>query len=485
MERLTGGDSVFLYIETPTQPLTSLYVAMLRPGAGPDGTPAWITMADLRARIEQRLDVVPSLRRRLVRVPFGLHHPVWADDPHFDLGRHLEHVVLEGPGEPAKLDREIARQAQLVFDRSRPLWRITLVDGVEDGQQALILAFQHAIFDAVGARTTMERLFDDDLEGMAPFARPCSPERPARSVLLRDALRDQAAQWLAMPALVRETVRNVRALLVRRRHSPVKVPVPVSDTPGCSLPQSFSGVRRFARTTVPLADMRRVKEVSGLTLNDVALAMASTALRSYLLARDDLPDRSLTVNVPVSTERGDAPPRQAGNFLTTLLTTLATDVADPWDRMLAIGEVTAEAKAQLDLLGRQTYTKWGGYLLPMIAEPAWRVWARIREARPRSAFSVQVSNVRGPTVPWSFGTTQVAGGYLMGPAVAGGGPDIVFYSYGEQMAVSIMVNPEEVASPDELAARLGVALRELVEAADARRGAAVEAPPDNEELRRP
>lgn len=460
MNRLDGAGSSFLLMETPTQPSTILYVAELRPGTGPDGRVQPLTPADLRAHVERRLDFLPSFRRRIARVPFGLHHPVWFDDPDFDLDYHLGHITLEAPGGRAELDAELSRIAERLHDRRHPLWRIFLVDGLADDRQALILWWHHSMFDGGAAITTLTRLLSEDATaGVEPT--PWQPQHPRGWRLVLDALRDQGRQLWHIGPLLRRTLRNVSAVKARRKVAPVKAPLPVVDTPDCSINHAFSTRRRYVRTSVPLADVRSVKDAAGVTLNDVVLTIASTALRGYLSERGELPDEPLTVNIPVSSDPPGAPARQWGNAFTNFISSLATDVPDPWERMRVIGEVTKEGKEQLNLLGLTTYADWLRLAPPFLLGPVIREWARIRRKKGTYEFSVLISNVRGPTVPWSFGSVTVENLYLEGPTAEGAGVNITVFSYGDRLNIVILVDPEALAEPEELASRMVDALAEL------------------------
>jgi diacylglycerol O-acyltransferase / wax synthase len=181
------------------------------------------------------------------------------------------------------------------------------------------------------------------------------------------------------------------AVRQRRASAAVQVPKAGVDTPLSVINQGSTPGRRFARASLPLDSVLAVKNVACITVNDVALALVGSALRSYLQARGVLPDRSLVANVPVDMAEPEVTPR-------------ATDVADPWERLQQISAVTAEAKTRLDLAGREMLTGWLGYFPPMlISSMVWHGQAARRRPGKRGAkldTNVVLSNLRGPTVAW-------------------------------------------------------------------------------------
>jgi diacylglycerol O-acyltransferase len=216
-----------------------------------------------------------------------------------------------------------------------------------------------------------------------------------------------------------------------------------------------------------------VKNDACATVNDVALALVGSSLRHYLQARGALPDRSLVANVPIGMEELDAIPRAAGNRFSRLTTSLATDVADPWDRLQRISAVTAEAKARLDLAGREMLTDWLEYLPPMLISRIVRhsQAGRRRPGKGRGKLdaNVVVSNLRGPSVPWQLGSTVVEEMYLAGPPNNGVGVNFAFWDYAGRLLFGILSFADSVGEPGELAVHLSHSLEELVAAAECRR----------------
>src|SRR5690606_38705448 len=146
MHRLNGEDAGFLYMDLPGQPMNSMAVGVL---AGDDAT---LTLADVRTHLAGRLDELPSWRWRIVRVPGDLHHPVAVRDPDFDLDSHVREVTVAGGD--TELEAWFATLAEEHLPTDRPLWQVWLVTGLDEGRQALVVKYHHALADGVGAFTT-------------------------------------------------------------------------------------------------------------------------------------------------------------------------------------------------------------------------------------------------------------------------------------------------------------------------------------------
>src|SRR5688572_30618095 len=134
VQRLTGLDAGFLYMETPTQHLHTLKIAVIDPSTVPGG----YSFERVKEVLDQRLHLLPPFRRRLVEVPLGVHHPLWLEDPDFDLDHHVRRATLPAPGGPRELDALISDVASYQLDRRRPLWEVWVVEGLEGGHVGFV-----------------------------------------------------------------------------------------------------------------------------------------------------------------------------------------------------------------------------------------------------------------------------------------------------------------------------------------------------------
>jgi len=479
VHRLTGADAGFLAMELPNQPTHHVSLLLLGPRE-PSASPAPVTLDDLRSYVAAHLDELPALRWRVKRVPLGWHHPVAFDDPTFDLDAHLSSVTLRAPGGPEELDRLVASLAEHCLDRSRPLWHMTLVDGMDDGRQAIAVQMHHCLMDGNALTNAYARIFSEEAGASSEEGTPESDAATARRAdrepgavrLLAGALRDHIKATLRLPKLIRRSLRGGAALKARVAASPMQLPVAGVDTPACSLNVAAGPGRHFARTVLPLPEVRLVKEAAGTTVNDVAMALCAGALRSYLQERNGLPGKPLIACVPVGLRPTGSAPRTSGNQWAIMTTPLATDVADPWDRLESIAAAAQETKTRLDLVGRELLRDWTEYLHPWVAEPAAkRQQARLASGKERVACNVTVSNLRGPAVPWSIAGAVVEELYFTGPPTNRLGVVFVLADQGQSLSFGILSVAGSVDDPGALAAGLHTSLRELVKAAEERRAA--------------
>ncbi len=456
MHRLSGEDAGFLSMESPDQAMNTIAVGTFGPGDP-------ITLDDVRRHVAGRLDQLPSFRWRIVPVPLGLHHPVAVRDPEFDLDFHLRHVALD-PGE--SLDDRFARLAERHLDRRHPLWQLTLVDGLPDGGQALILKYHHALADGVAAFTTFSRVFSDAPTDPIPgVALPWTPEpMPTRFALVVSAVLDHLRSLLALLALAGRAKRGFDAVKARRASAAVAVPGFQGEAPNTALNRAFTPGRAYARAELPLAEVRAAKDAAGTTLNDIVLATVAGGLRSYLAERGELPARPLLASVPVSYEAHDAPVRQAGNRFWSFTTSLATDVDDPVERLRTISEVAAEAKGQLAALGEDVMPALLDHVPPLVADPgAKALVARLREAGPDDLVdaNVLISNIRGPSEPWQLFGRQVVDLFIDGPPSNGVGLNVMLWSYGNRLLLGILAFADALEDPAALTRHLEASFAEL------------------------
>ncbi len=460
MHRLSGEDAGFLSMEQPEQAMNTIAVGTLR---APGGGPAGLTIEDVRTHVADRLDQLPSFRWRIVPVPFGLHNPMAVRDPDFELDYHLREATL---AEGQTLDDLFAHLAEQHLDRRHPLWQLTLVHGLPDGEQALILKYHHCLADGVAAFTTFSRVFSDAPTDPIPGEPvPWVAERiPGKILLLWLALLDHLAALVDLPALALRSKRGFDAVKARRAKATVAVPDFSGAAPNSTLNDAFTPARSYARAVLPLEAVRAAKDAAGVTLNDVVLATVAGGLRSYLAERDELPDLPLLASVPVSYEPADAPVRQAGNRFWSFTTSLATDVADPAERLATISATSAEAKEQLAALGPDLMPRWLDLVPPLVTEPgAKALIERLRSASrtDRVDANVLISNIRGPAAPWTLLGRDVTDLFIDGPPSNGVGLNVMLWSYGDRLLLGILAFADALRDPAALTRHVEGAFADL------------------------
>lgn len=474
MERLSGLDASFLYFETPESPLQVGMVAVLDPSQAPGG----YSFDKVVQLIESRIHLVPPFRRRLVEVPFNLHHPVWIDDPHFDIIHHVRQVALPAPGSMRELGRMAGRILTTPLDRTRPLWEMWLVEGLEQGRVALVAKVHHAAVDGASGAGLLVHLFDLEREASPVVPPPPKPAAPAPSEaeLLRDAIRSQLQKPEQFIDLVGRTTTAIRNL-IRRRRDPDTTPgaTPLS-APRTHFNAAVTARRDVAFTRVSLDDVKGVKRAFGTTVNDVVLALCAGALRRYLGGRGALPSEPLIAVVPISV-RAPGEEDRITNRVSALFTSLATNVVDPVERLFAIRNVTRGAKEAHNAIGADMLQNWAEFAAPNTFHLAARFYTRFRLAdRHRPVHNLVISNVPGPPFPLYLAGAEVVSAYALGPVMQGAGLNITVMSYRGSLDMSFTVSAELVPDVWDLASAVEPSLTELVEAARKRDSARTEAP---------
>jgi diacylglycerol O-acyltransferase / wax synthase len=432
MQRLTGLDATFLYMETPTTHMHVAGVAVFDPSTVPEG----YSFDRVKELVESRLHLLPPFRRRLVTVPFQLHHPLWIEDPDFDLDYHVRRAALPSPGGVEELAELSADITSRQLDRSRPLWEMWVVEGLENGHIATITKTHHAAIDGVsGAELTVNLLdLTPEVAEVPPPEEPWQPDKvPSDFELITYAINSLARQPLRAIKAVRRTTEVALNLRRRNRQPDVKPPPAPFSAPSTSLNTSITARRRLAFTSVSLEDVKEVKKAFGVTVNDMVLALCAGALRKYLDDRGELPEDPMVAMVPISV-REEEHAGSMGNKVSAMLCSLATEIDDPVKRLEAIHAGTQESKEQDKAIGAETLTDWTEFAAPAIAARAARLLSRTKIAdRMRPIFNVTISNVPGPPFPLYSAGARLVAHYPVGPVAETAALNITVMSYMDSM----------------------------------------------------
>ncbi len=457
MERMEGVDAGYLYMETPTMHMHTVKVAILeRPGG--------IDIETFSDEVLARLDRLPPFGRRVLNVPFRLNHPVWVADRPLDMSRHIVHQALPrsrdgGRGGMKELEDLVGRIISVPLDRNIPLWELHLVEGLEGGRVAVVAKLHHALADGNAANNLLANVTG----ARGPDGLPHALEpTPTRTQLLADAVKDFVEQLFSLPALVRRTATSVAALVKIRRGSDVTPPRPLLDVPRTSFNAALGPRRNFATCTLALDELKAVKNAHGVTLNDVVLGVVGGAIRRWMDERGERPSGSLTAGVPVGTDAAGEEVRLSGNRVSTLFTTLATDIDDPHQRLAEIHRVTDASKLVQQTLGPDMLIDWVQFTPPAPFSAGMRLYSRARAASWHPApFNVVVSNVAGPREELMLGDARLVDLFSVGPILEGIGLNVTVWSYQERVNVTVISCPDLVHDLGPLLAQFGPALKEL------------------------
>jgi diacylglycerol O-acyltransferase / wax synthase len=467
MERLSGMDSAFLSFETPAMHLHVAIVAVVDPTT----MPVPYDFEQLKSFVAGRLMGDAVYRRRIVQVPLRLNHPVWVEDPHFDLDYHIRRHALPSPGGPRELAALVGSIVGVPLDRSRPLWEFHVVEGLHDGNVALVGKMHHAAVDGVSGAELFVHLFDLTPEGATappPPADPVTPERiPSDRELVGYALWSQARRTLSLPALLGRTARTAGQLVNRRRDPEAVVGALPLTAPRTPWSAAITPHRRVAFARVSLADVKAVKTAFGVKVNDVVLALVASGLRRYLIDHDALPDDPLVAMCPVSV-RGEDETGRPDNRVSSMFVHLRTDIADVPERLRAIALATKGAKEDHNALGAKLLQNWAEHAAPSTFALAARVYSRLNIAdRHPPLYNLVVSNVPGPDFKLYLDGAALVATYPLGPISEGAGLNVTVLSYMDNVDFGFLAAAELVPDVWDMADDVEKAMAELGGVAEA------------------
>jgi WS/DGAT/MGAT family acyltransferase len=461
VQRLSGLDATFLYLETPTLHMHVAMTAVFDPSTMPGG----YSFDRVKQFIGDRVHLIPPFHQRLVEVPFRLNHPLWVKDPAFDLDYHVRRIGAPSPGGPAELGKVAGQIASSPLDRSRPLWEAWVVEGLADDNVALVAKVHHCGVDGSAGAQFMVSLFD--LEPDAPGPEPVEIETesvPSDGELMYHATVSRMRQRLNIVPMVGKTISSAASLIAARSNSERPSGAVPLTAPATPFNGAITATRNVAFSRVELADIKAVKNAADATVNDVVLAICSGALRRYLEGIDALPDSSLLAVCPVAVG-ADATTGPSANSVSAMFTALATDIADPALRLAVISENTKGAKEDHNALGADMLQGWTEFAGPNTFALAARLYSSMNLAdRHRPIHNLVISNVPGPPFPLYFAGAELRAAYPMGPVMEGAGLNITVMSYRDSVDFGFMVCDDLLPDVWDLADSVQPAFEELYEA---------------------
>jgi len=459
---LTGLDALFVYLEAMGTPMHVASLIRLRPP-----TRGRLRFANaLRDHLIARLADIAILRRELVAAPLALGHPMWREVTDFDPAAHITVQTLSKPGSERQLHGLIARLHAVELDRSRPLWEIVIIEGLADGGMAIYLKSHHALVDGQAGVQVMGALLDVERRALQrPSARakatgPVAP-LPAPNALARAALRASAKQFGAMLRGVPEGVRRLAAG-AREAGGLEKLRDSVWLAPRTPFNSQLDSSRRFAATSLPLTEIKRIAKHFGASLNDVVMSLCAGALRTQLLKNGELPEVPLIAAMPVSLRASGV---EGGNEVSMVQCPLATDIADPVERLAAIASATRQIKGRVASFKGLIPTDFPGMAAPIWATGVSRLWqrGRLSERLPPLA-NLVISNVPGPPIPLFVAGAVVTHFQPVSIITHGLGLNITVLSYAGSLEVGIVSSQATLDKPETLTKGLHAALAALTKA---------------------
>ncbi|HET6829900.1 MAG TPA: wax ester/triacylglycerol synthase family O-acyltransferase [Solirubrobacterales bacterium] len=451
-DRLTGLDASFLHLERDG---AHMHVAgtMIFDGPAPD-------FEEFKQHLRSRLHLVPRFRQKLRFVPLDQGRPVWVDDPHLNLDYHVRHTALPAPGSEEQLRTFAARVFSQGLDRSKPLWEMWVVDGLSDDRFAIVSKSHHCLVDGISGVDITTVLFDAEPEPEPADAQPEWIPRPEPSSL--ELLGSAVTERMVVPT---EIIRGARALV----RGPLKALGAVRDAlgaagaiagKGLSAPDSPLNVeigphRRFAWVRADLADLRRIKDVYGGTVNDVVLTVVAGAIGRHMRSLGhDTDGLVLKAMVPVSIRTADQH-GALGNQVTAMMAPLPVWCEDPIERLGVVRRSMGNLKRSKQAVGANLLTEMTDFAPPTITSQAARLQSRQR------FFNLVVTNVPGPQFPLYVLGRELRDIFPMVPLAKRQAVCVGIMSYDGGINFGLIGDYEGMPSLDGLASDLGEELAGL------------------------
>lgn len=404
MRQLQGMDASFVALETRTSPMHIGSLLIYNPETAPGG---FVRYKDILRFFESRMQLSKTMRQKLVRVPFDLDYPYWVEDKDFDLEYHVRHLALPKPGDWRQLCIQAARIFARPLDLTRPPWEFTIVEGIDNvpgvapGSYAMVTKVHHAAIDGMSGIDLMEALHTldphtpppnepDTWKGEDP---PNFAELLAKSWVnnLANPMRQLDVAAKALPGVAKA----IKGLVAKdfKIHGEMIAPRTRFNT-------VLSPNRVVEGRSIPLADIKAIRTAApGAKVNDVFLTIIGGAMRKYLQAHDDLPDKTLTAMAPISVrssgEKGDM-----GNQVAAMIAPLGTHIEAPLERLAYVHSQTINSKAMTDAIGARNMTEMSKVSPALFMALGAQLYTRLGLAnRVGPPFTTVVTNVPGPPVP--------------------------------------------------------------------------------------
>lgn len=449
MDRLSGLDASFLYLESSAQLMHVCGVLLLDPSTVPGG----YAFPELKKALEARVATIPSFRRKLKEVPLEIDHPIWVDDRDFDIDRHVHRLAVPAPGTARELRELCGHLAGIPLDRSRPLWEMWVIEGLEGGQVAVFTKMHHASVDGVSGANLVSHLCslepDAPLLDLAPKGES-PPDPPGDWELFGRGLLNNLTKPVKAVRLVAPTA-SLLTKTIQRARTGTAMAAPLT-APRTSFNGNIGSRRSVGYADLSLDTIKEIRHaVEGATVNDVVLALSGGALRRYLEDRGALPEASLLASVPVSVHGTSA--RSGGtNKVSSLFARLGTDIAEPVERLRRLAADNAHAKEHHKAISADTLQDWAEFAAPRTFGLAVRAVAKLRLAEKGPVIhNLVISNVPGPPVPLYFLGARIDAFYPLGPIFHGAGLNVTVMSNNGRVHVGLLGCRDSIPDIQDLA----------------------------------
>ena len=461
-DRLSALDSSFLHLEHVETPMHVGALSVFEGEPFFDETGRF-RLADVRELVASRLHLIPRFRKRIMNVPLEQGRPIWVDDDHFEVAHHVRLTALPSPGTREQLLTLCTRVEAQLLERSRPLWELWFVEGLEGGHVGLIQKTHHALVDGVSGVDVATVLLDFEPAPTILDPPPWEPEPvPGTSQLLVDSLLERVTEPAERARSLRSAARGPRQLFERAGSLARQLSTMLNRemiTPRTSINGAVGRGRRFEPVQISLDEVKEVRRALGGTVNDVVLAGVAGGLREFFASRRELDDlESFKVFCPVSV-RAESEHMQLGNRVSAMFVPLPITEADPVVRLGAIRTTTADLKDREQAVGAAFLVDLSEFAAPTLLGLA----ARLAHRQP--FFNLICTNIPGPQVPLYCMGARMLEAYPIVPLAHTLQVGIAIVSYCGNLNFGLFADRDAVPDVDVLATGLENAFSELLKVA--------------------
>ena len=461
--KLSSVDGSFLYLETPETPMHVGSMAIFKLPEGYKGD----FFEEFKAQIQARLHLAPVLRWKLERTPLDIDNPSWVEDEQFDIDRHIFRASLAAPHDRATLERIVGWMHAKLLNRARPLWEFYVFEGMANNEVGLYSKMHHSLIDGGAGAALTEIVYGDgnvsqtetkkaDTKKNDPigelftgyaslWAQPLgltaqgklpdilTGKRQDLGSILMDGFARQLRQPFEYMKALPEVAKALSSVAGKLREGGVQG-LKDAVAPSTPLNRTVSSERSFAAVSVSMSRCKAVAAASGGKLNDVVMALSSGMLRRYLQKVNALPDRPLRAAVPISLrEAGNS---EANNQVFGMICSLASDIADPRERLAKIIEESKKSKGMADPFKPivPKLTQFSALGAPIFIQILSLLYSRsnLADVMPTPA-NVTISNVPGSRKPLYVAGAELQHIFPVSIAAHGLALNITVQGYRDQL----------------------------------------------------
>ena len=494
MHHLSALDALFLHMETPDMPMHVGGLILLDKPKKHRGS----FYKKVREHLVSRMHLAPLFSRRLAFMPLDLVNPIWLGGAEVDLDYHICHKTLPKPGTQAQLEAMVAQLHEGMLDRDRPLWQFTVIEGLQSGQVAFASRIHHAALDGQGGVALAQAMFDTEPTPRSVESAEEKAKRlpPSTAKMLSAAFRNTVAQYGKIIRAVPDAVKVIgkvgamalSASQAKKAGAPSeqgtgipeladlkpgdspakaaksllkKIPGGITLGPRTPFNVAISGKRAFVGVQLSLAETKLIAKHFDAKLNDIVMAVVAGALRRYFANDAKVLAKAMVGAIPVSLRTpGDT---SQGNQVTMMLVNMATQIADPKKRLIAIIAASNKSKAitgTMKSVMPMDMPSLGIPWLLSIISPLYKL--AISTNRIPVVANIVISNVPGPPVALYLAGAKMTANFPVSIVTHGLALNVTIQSYNGSLDYGLIACKRTVPNLDKFADAMRAAQQELL-----------------------